>query len=187
MSRIVAFCGAAGAGKDEAARALVGAGYTRMAFAAPMRKAVLSLDPFVGFDPKLQRSVRLSELVEREGWDGAKRNCPEVRRLMQRFGTEAGRDIHGEDCWVKALFSEWFDEGEPRLVISDLRFKNEADAVRGVSGIIVRIERPGLDALPGGHASEAGIPDDLVDYVIFNDGTIAELHRNVLDIVENLS
>lgn len=185
MTRLIGLTGRAGAGKDEAAKALVAAGWTRDAFADRMRTAVLALDPWAdlgdrvfGIPPR-----RLSELVGTYGWDHAKREFPEVRRLLQRFGTEAGREIHGEDCWVDALFSA-YDHAPPAggLVITDVRFDNEARAVRDRGGLVVRIVRPDVEALPGGHASEAGVADALVDHVLRNERSIEHLGDLVVRI-----
>jgi hypothetical protein len=171
----------AGVGKDEAAKALIGRGWKRDAFADRMRKAMLALDPVIDYDG-IFGELRLSRLVERDGWDGAKRNHPEVRRLLQKFGTEAGRDIHGTSCWVDALFRDW--TGLSPLVITDVRFDNEAQAVRDRGGRVVRIVRPGLEPLPGEHASEIGVTDDLVDEVVMNDRTVADLHSRILRVAE---
>lgn len=189
--------GTAGCGKDTAAAALVSAGWTRDAFADRMRTAMLALDPLVmnGRD----QLYRLSEIVAREGWDTAKRDHPEVRRLLQKFGTEAGRDIHGTDCWVNLLFKKtWWDSEDGSVpvvsnrenrrsgvVVTDCRFENEAEAIRRAGGLVISITRPGLAHLDGGnssHPSEDGLPDHLIDARIVNEGTVADLHRAILDI-----
>lgn len=177
--KLIGLTGAAGSGKDEAAKALVAQGWKRDAFADRMRRALLALNPIVDIDPQDNLTYTLSEIVTVFGWDRAKRETPEVRRLLQRFGTEAGREIHGVDCWVDALFADW--DGETRLVVTDVRFDNEASAIRSEHGLIVHIIRPGVEPLPGDHASEAGVAVRPTDYVINNDGTIEQLHRSILD------
>lgn len=186
-ARLIGLTGMAGAGKDEAAKALVAAGWSREAFADRMRTAILALDPIVDYDVDGLdyghadiTPNRLSEIVQALGWDGAKRTYDEVRRLLQRFGTEAGREIHGENCWVDALLRDW--NRAERLVVTDVRFPNEAEAIQRHNGLVVKILRPGLAPLPGGHASEAGIPDELVDAWILNDGTVSRLHELVMRI-----
>lgn len=182
MTTLIALAGAAGAGKDTAAEALLKVGYRRDAFADRMRTAILALDPTVDFmqigDGTIAH-VKLSWLIDQFGWDHAKREYPEVRRLLQKFGTEAGRDIHGPNCWVDLVFNSWEEAGFPRTVITDCRFPNEAQAVRNNGGLVVQIVRPGIEALPGGHASENGIPAELVDHVVTNAGTIDDLHHLV--------
>jgi hypothetical protein len=183
MTRLIGLTGMAGAGKNEAARALTAIGWKEAAFAEKMRTAMLALDPIVTVNPP-GHSERLSVFITFYGWDITKRDVPEVRRLLQKFGTEAGREIHGANCWVDALFADW-DDSTP-LVVTDCRFDNEAQAIRDRGGVVVRIDRPGLDPLPGGHASEAGVTDPLVDWVIYNDRDVAHLHREILAIAEGL-
>lgn len=184
---LIGLTGLAGSGKDEAAKALVAQGWKRDAFADRMRTALLALNPIIAFDverygPETGECIvmeRLAVIVERLGWDRAKREYDEVRRLLQKFGTEAGREIHGEDCWVDALFADW-DALRSPLVVTDVRFNNEANAIRARGGKVVRITRPGVEPLPGNHASEAGVSASFIDYEISNVGTIAQLHEATL-------
>lgn len=188
MAKLIGLTGKAGAGKNEAANALTKIGWKQDAFADRMRTAMLALDPWV-FD--FDGGVRLSVLVNHLGWDEAKRNHPEVRRLLQKFGTEAGRDIHGKDCWVDALFRDLDINGPhltPPMVVTDVRFDNEALAINKRGGIVIEIVRPGLEELAQGnsaHASEAGLSRSLIDYTIENNGTIEMLHGNVLVVLGN--
>jgi hypothetical protein len=59
--------------------------------------------------------------------------------FLQQMGTELGRNRFGEDVWVKALRADVERElaaaQRPTLVIiDDLRFKNEFDALEGLEG-----------------------------------------------------
>lgn len=70
------------------------------------------------------------------------------------------------------------------VVFSDLRFKNEHEAMRVAGALMVRIRRPGEVALNGvvGHPSEEeqkSLPDALFDVVLHNDGTIADLGNQI--------
>lgn len=180
MGRLIGIAGAAGAGKDTAAQVLVAEGWVRESFADRMRQAILALDPWVD-SPR--GYFRLSLGVEALGWDAAKRDYPEIRRLLQKFGTEAGRDIHGTDCWVDLVLTPWLRAAEqPDLVITDVRFENEARAVREAGGAIVQIRRPGLAAIAGGHPSEAGFPQDLISWVVYNDGDVEYLHDQMREL-----
>lgn len=112
------------------------------------------------------------------------------RQIMQRFGTEVGRSVH-PDTWVRAwerAVAAWSRSAIPALAgvralcVSDVRFPNEADAIRRLGGKIVRVIRPespeGAAAPPAQlaeHASER--PDEIVpDLVVVNDGTLDDLH-----------
>lgn len=62
------------------------------------------------------------------------------RMLMQYVGTEAFRETIHPDAWVKALFSGY--NADSKWIITDVRFKNEADRVKEEGGYVIRINRP---------------------------------------------
>lgn len=71
-----------------------------------------------------------------------------VRDFLQQFGTLACRDTISENFWINALFSDYktipYALGEsvkPDWVISDCRFKNEADEIKRRGGILINIYR----------------------------------------------
>jgi len=85
--------------------------------------------------------------------------------MLQRLGTEAGRDILGENVWVNAVFETFTGE---KLAISDVRFPNEAEEIRNRGGAIVRIVREGFGPI-NGHISETAFKGQ--DIIIYNQGT----------------
>jgi hypothetical protein len=176
---ILGIMGVARAGKDTAAQALVADGWTRVAFADGVREAALALNPITNIQTNDPSWVnRLSQRVEEYGWDGAKDDAgtrEEVRRLLQRMGTEAGRHIHGEDCWIK-LAKKKLDAAPGPVVVTDVRFRNEAEAIRSWGGKIIKIERPGVGPC-NGHSSEA--LDFEPNISIDNFGSIEDLHRAI--------
>ena len=116
------------------------------------------------------------------------------RYALQTLGTEWGRNCY-ENVWIEygiRIAKELIDDGYATysekeglvhqekdqgliggVVFSDLRFKNEFDAVRKAGGILVRIKREGYEGEVGitGHASEAEqktVPDSYFDHVIEN-------------------
>lgn len=92
-----------------------------------------------------------------------------ARRLMQTLGTEWGRAIR-PDLWVRLAMGAAETSvrlGQP-VVIDDLRFKNEADAILRAGGILVRIERPGTDS-GAAHVSEGALEDYEFTHRITND------------------
>lgn len=166
--RLIGVSGRKRSGKDTfAARLTEAHGFTRIAFADPMRELALALDPLIS------PGWRLSHIVHAHGWEGAKEN-PEVRRTLQRLGTEGGRKVLGENIWVDTAMRTAHAAGGP-VVFTDCRFPNEAHAVRRAGGLVVRIERAGLPNSDP-HPSESAIDDWTFDYVVRNDGTIAALH-----------
>lgn len=184
---LIGLSGYARSGKDEAAQALVAGGWHQAAFADKLRDFLLALDPVLP-SPRGGQPVRLSRIVNHRGWEYAKTYYPETRILLQRAGTEAGRSILGEDVWVNALFHD--HSTTPALVITDVRFPNEAQAIIDRGGRVLRIERPGCG--PAGalgglvHESETVLDSWSFDGVIINDGSIANLHDKTLDAAVNI-
>jgi len=176
MGLLIGLTGPPASGKDEVARYLIEAhGFKRVAFADEIRRAALVLDPYVG------QSRRLSEIIGEHGWDYCKANWLEVRRLLQVLGTELGRDLHGPNCWVDKAFDaiHQFD-ADQSIVVTDVRFQNEAAAVRSHGGRIVRLKRssPSPDVVMS-HLSEVESAGISPDYVIPNHGDLAELHGRI--------
>lgn len=95
------------------------------------------------------------------------------RRFLQLYGTEAHREVFGDDFWVDAVLPTTFPHGEPTrgrtptrndcdvLVVHDVRFPNEAERVRAYGGQVWRIIRPGYSDGPTTHASQQTIEGDL--------------------------
>jgi len=172
---LIGMSGRKRSGKDTfAARLVAEHGFTRVAFADPMREMALALDPYVDL-----QGFRLSELIDAYGWELAKEQFPEVRRTLQRLGTEAGRDVLGESLWVDAAMRKvdaLRAAGTP-VVVTDVRFPNEAEAIDGAGGYLLRVERPGL---PEGdlHESETALDTwTQFDGVVGNNRDIADLER----------
>lgn len=92
------------------------------------------------------------------GWDGAKDE--RGRRLLQVIGTDAGR-AYNQDIWVHMMQTQLgllLAQGIPLVIIDDLRFDNEAEALKNRGGEIVRLTgRGGASGEIGAHASEQGI------------------------------
>jgi len=106
------------------------------------------------------------------------------REFLQRYGTEAHRDVFGDDFWVDALMQELRRDTETELaVITDTRFPNEAVAVRHGApwGEVWEIVRPeaGLSEGLEAHASEAGVGGDKIDLSLDNSGDLDEFKRLV--------
>lgn len=87
------------------------------------------------------------------------------REFLQYFGTEVGRNID-RDLWVKSLMYSYGRDKENYWVIPDVRFPNEAEAIRNAGGVLWKIEREGSGA--GNHISEKLIDSIGVDIVIEN-------------------
>jgi len=67
------------------------------------------------------------------------------------------------------------------LVIPDVRFDNEAEAIAYMGGIVVELVRPTRGEVEP-HSSEDGLRDGLVHARFTNDGSISELHTGITAI-----
>lgn len=109
-----------------------------------------------------------------------------VRKFLQTIGTEAMRDGLHKDVWINALFSEYNFNCKPgtpdypNWVITDLRFKNELEAIRARGGITIRINRNGFKDI---HISERELDKETFDYVINNNGSFEKLVKKVRKIL----
>jgi len=172
----IALMGRARSGKDSVAAHLVARfAYGRIAFADPLREAALKIDPWmpVGY----AMNTRLSSMVERHGWEYAKDAYPEVRRLLQHIG-QTVRD-YDEDFWLNVAarkISGAAGWGIP-VVVTDVRYPNEYDALRRAGFTMVRVVRPS-EAPPaphGNHVSETALDGHEADVTVYNTSTLDEL------------
>ena len=181
-NKVIGIHGFARSGKDTVADYILSNdGVVKYSFANPLKDAVSKL-----FN------------IPREDLDGDNREeiLPQwglsIRQILQRFGTESMRNVFGDDFWIKKAQHtiDWAIEqhGELTVVISDVRFQNEADFCRD-NGILIYIERPDADGVVGdiGHASESGVNLNTSDYYINNDGSIEELYKEVDAILREIN
>ena len=189
MHRNIGIVGRKRSGKDTAAQFLVEElGYARHGLADPLKEAALALDPIVSTNDlpsfgnrTIPAPARLSTVVDELGWENAKDAVPEVRRILQKLGDEAGRQVHGEETWILNLLKRVARENEigRPVVVPDVRYPNEADELRAAGFRIIRIDRPGFcDPVEGEHASEQ-VERLTVDQVINNDGSVSLLRERV--------
>ncbi|WP_328546782.1 hypothetical protein [Streptomyces platensis] len=175
--RNIALIGKARSGKDTAGMRLVhNWDFTRLAFADPLKRMALQVNPYIpeGYGA----TVRLESLVADVGWDYAKDHYPEVRRVLQRMG-QTVRELD-EDFWLRALMDKVkvADGWNMPVVVTDCRYRNEAEALRAAGFILVRIKRPDLMSTDA-HASENELNDFPADETLINAGRIFDFHTAV--------
>lgn len=105
------------------------------------------------------------------------------RQIMQWWGTEYRRS-QDQGYWVSRAGQtiSWLSKSEQAdlVVLTDVRFVNEANLVRRWGGLIWQINRPGLQRAHGAHASEVTGEHYAPDAVIHNDGDLHHLKQAVL-------
>jgi len=162
--RIIAITGLKRSGKDTAAKALRCFGYKQIAFAEPLKQMLVGFLVASGYD---QSRARMHVYGDDREIPLQALNGRSVRHALQTLGTEWGRDLMHPDLWCDATMRAIASQPDRRFVISDLRFPNEAAAVRAAGGVIVRIDRHNNIAQDS-HISEKHIETLTVDHVIQN-------------------
>jgi hypothetical protein len=181
-----AIVGTMHSGKSTLAHMLVERGYTRMALADPLKDEVcyllsMFIQDCVNFLPDRWDGLRGKQiplLIDRQELEDAK---SVFRPFLQWFGTEFVRQYLKSDTFWIDHFTERVKAHGQRgpIVCDDVRFPDEADALRNLGFRIIRIKRPEEDRLAsiqrsgGGshqslsHASESLIEQIRVDTVYF--------------------
>jgi hypothetical protein len=169
---IIGLSGYAQSGKDTVANILVEKyGYTRIAFADPIRELLYEMDPPVPVGVGTEKhTVGLQNYVEVYGWDEAKQN-PIVRSMLQNLGVGA-RKVFGDTFWIYQALSDVAPQD--KVVVSDVRFVNEAKWIQEFNGQIWRVKRLGTNAV-NAHVSESQMDGYPVDQIFVNNGTLEDL------------
>lgn len=122
------------------------------------------------------------------------------RQYLQNFGNEA-REVFGDNFWIDQVLphpSDAYDrEGRfientgalaarypdaDIVVLSDLRYPNEAERVKALGGTVWEVQRPGLES--DGHASEQPLPAHLIDIILNNTSDLEHLQDEVRAALE---
>ena len=209
---VVCLSGFAESGKDAIADTLCDEyGYERFSFSDAINEMLTVLNPVVrvplghaqysrAYDlrsvPPVATDgdlfVRYADLVGMLGYTEAK-TVPEVRRLLQVFGTEVGRKMISESIWADVgarTMHSGLAEGK-RFVIVNFRFLNEGDVASSVARAHGGTAEHWYVARPGKGRVNDHESEDLaeaihegrrdVDVWVDNDGSLADLRATVVD------
>lgn len=164
--------GKAHAGKDTVASILkTEHDFIGMAFATPIKDALIAMlrvDPLTFHDPA-RKDIEID-------WLGQS-----PRKLMQTLGTEWGRHLVSEDLWVRHAGRrlKYHAMITGKVVVTDVRYENEAAWVRENGGVVWHVERD-TPASVRPHSSEAGIAiQPGVDSLIDNNLSVEHLRGRI--------
>ena len=176
MSKIIAVCGSPESGKTT--------------FGEMLKKS---------FEEKAQRVLMINyadavKHIARQyyNWNGEKDQYG--RSLLQKIGTEMGRNMIDEDIWViiVELFINLMKDDFDVFIIGDCRFPNEIEYWEDKNNYYsIRIARENhssqLTDEQKQHASETSLDDyDNFDFVIQNNDTLERLQEWSYAVVENI-
>lgn len=140
---LIGLSGVAGAGKSTIAKAI-----TRnvISFGTPIKKIA----------------------TQHFGWDGVK--DIKGRRLLQVLGTESGR-AYNTNIWIDKTIKKYKEKSEELVIVDDVRFDNEIQAILDLHGAVYRVTGRGIKlGKNSNHKSEHGITINLP--IIDNSGTV---------------
>lgn len=166
---LVGITGRAGAGKDTIADYLVREhGFTKLSFAGPL-KAMLAV---AGMPEPMEREMKERPIP---GFDFT------WREAAQKLGTEWGRALD-PNIWAKVVEAQILNKASfaDRIVLSDVRFENEAAMIRRLGGKVLHVTGRAADlGANAGHVSEAGLRIDAVDALVDNGGDLSDTLEQV--------
>ena len=196
---LVGIKGKIGAGKSTSATILKGYfEFVEYAMADPIKQIALIL----GFDEKEIYGTQDERLVPNEFWGVS------GREFLQKFGTDVCREFlptqipQMSGIWVR-LFQKFLSNNKSKnVLISDIRFLSEGDAIRQNGGIIIEIDRgvSVANGIPSGAGSK--VPKELdhgvsvadhkseteqdrirADYIIKNTGSLEDLTTELQSVI----
>ncbi len=175
---IIGLTGGKGVGKSTVAKVFVEKGFTELAFADPLKRAAAELLG-IPADWLLSASSQDKEAIV-PGFNFT------YRTFLQKLGTDFARDMIINDFWIDRMEVSLASLSKTTpIVISDIRFDNEAKLVLDKGGIIIKVDRP-VSGDKDTHISEKGISSDIVQYIFNNQGTLDSLPTEVDSFVKDL-
>ena len=110
---------------------------------------------------------------------------PALGKTPVEVWVEVGNALRGvySDTWVDLLFASYGPHAN--LVISDVRFPNEAKSILDRGGYLVKVTRPSVTVK---HGSDEMIPEDstIWDYRAANDGSLDRLRAQAKRIAKDI-
>lgn len=178
---LIGICGCKGSGKDTFGEYVCRSKdkYLSYAFADPLKRVC----------------IELFDLSERQVYHPVAKEVVDVRwgctprHIMQVVGTEICRNvlpihIMGMNTsegtfWVRK-FHNWYRKlqgTDTNVVVTDVRFLDEVEAIKNLGGIVVKIVREGTNY--DKHASEVEVSRIVADHTLTNNGTISDFYNDI--------
>lgn len=200
MTELIGLAGAKRSGKNTVAEMIAERhDVKQVAFATKLKVAAMRAlgcsdheEELVGLADDCKENWKFNVIVKHpEAGDAIAAFGFDGRNYLQWFGSECGRQTFGDTFWIdQVLPNPLAQDGWPAamlsfmypecsgLVVTDVRFPNEAERIKSLGGQVWEVQRPGLGS-GDAHASETPLPRELVDRVINNDGSLDDLRKKV--------
>lgn len=165
-----------------------------IAFADPIKKMISLMFPSLPKEYLYGPSSYRNEKIPNAFKDGQPLT---VRQLLMDLGTGIGR-TYNTKIWLDAFdvayeqakaYSSALDEEEQHdsIIVTDVRFRNEFDHLKELNFYQIKLLRESHTKI--NHASEINqdsIKDNEFDYIVYNNGTLDDLKKEVAKIVANI-
>lgn len=179
--RLVGLCGAAGAGKSTVASMLEHVFDVHcIALADPILNMLYSLYSDAGVPAAWITERSLKEQPCSLGYS--------YRHLAQTLGTEWGRNGLDAGIWMRVAQARIAQAAshEKHVVVSDIRFPDEAEWLQRMGGTLVRVVRPSLATEVRPHSSEAHAATLPAAFELRNHGNLRDLGAEVRALARQL-
>lgn len=175
---IIGIKGSAGAGKDTIANYLVNKyGFTKVTFAGPLKEicSIITSWPVEMLKGETEESRKFREEVIHPDFGKT------GREILQYIGTDVFRNHFDPQIWIKIAIRRILNI-EGNVVVSDVRFKNEADAILNTCGTIWSVNRSTGTLIVPKHISEqmAAVDEEII---INNNSSIDELYKTIDNLI----
>lgn len=173
---VIGLTGFIGSGKTTVATRLIEKhGFRRGRFAGALKEMLVALLTYRGVGPREARRMVDGDLKEvPTPWLNGK----SPRQAMESLGKDWGRECVSDDLWVDTEIDHIANGESGAILFEDVRFPNEAAAIRAMGGRVVRVHRVGL--IPQDHPTEKAQAEIVPDETIINDpGEFAALYAQV--------
>lgn len=128
---------------------------------------------------KVEVAAAIKESVEY-----VEENKDKLRLLLQAWGTDYRRNLCGPDYWVARAFNNVLKlpPSIHTVIIPDVRFISEAEAIHRVDGLVIRVES--IRSPKDGHVSENELDNyGKFDYTLQNDGTLEDFYQQINKLI----
>jgi dephospho-CoA kinase len=149
--------------------------------------------------------ARYRDIINAYGYVEAKK-ISDLREFLQLTGTEAGRDLIGENVWTNIIRDKILASSAPGVVVTGIRYPNELDMIHELGGTTIYVSRAESPSKPSKvpseattlegaleavsqahtasqHSSETSLSGKDFDHILANNSTLEDLRTNIHRLV----
>lgn len=177
MKKLIGIAGKARSGKDTFAHMMRNNGLNLdlYSFATPLKEAAIAMLGISRYFAYNATTEQKEQPLPGYGFS--------YREFLQKLGTEFGREMLRGDIWLLCA-QERFNQSKNGLLITDVRFANEAHWIRSNGGRIIHILRPDAPEVRE-HISEKGLDTHPEDRIYINNKELHYMEEDAILMVND--